>query len=247
MENAGVSSFKPPYLPFKTFLGFIERLGEKPLPPKIDRSMMGTKSGGEQVNLIQAMKGFRLIHGDQAVAPLLGEFVAADDDRKKALVSRLVQAHYPEQMKVSEQNGTPELLDRSFEQSFAVTGDTRRKAVTFFLQAARYAGLDLSPHFPPTRMGSGTRPAGVRKATKRSKRVRKGIPPSRQPVGKPEVKTVPLGDAGSVTITVDVRWLELPDATFTKLRSLIRDLEALAVEPDEDDEGDIEDDQEAPS
>ena len=33
--------------------------------------------------------------------------------------------------------------------------------------------------------------------------------------------------AGKVTVRVQVRWLDLPDATFTKLREIIRDLEAL--------------------
>jgi hypothetical protein len=30
-----------------------------------------------------------------------------------------------------------------------------------------------------------------------------------------------------VTMTVDVRWLDLPDDTFTRLRQLIKDIEAL--------------------
>ena len=50
-------------------------------------------------------------------------------------------------------------------------------------------------------------------------------PPARS--GSGEQVVIDLGDAGTVSINVDVRWLSLPDETFTKLRQGIRDLEAL--------------------
>jgi hypothetical protein len=43
----------------------------------------------------------------------------------------------------------------------------------------------------------------------------------------PERRDISLGDAGSVTVIADVRWLDLPDQKFTKLRQLIKDIEAL--------------------
>lgn len=58
-------------------------------------------------------------------------------------------------------------------------------------------------------------------------------PPPRVPafdVPSGERVEVKLGAAGTVTAYVDVRWLELPDQTFTKLRQAIRAIEDLAYE-----------------
>ena len=59
--------------------------------------------------------------------------------------------------------------------------------------------------------------------------------------GGGETKTIVLGDAGTVTINVDVRWLDLPDETFTALRRGIRSLEALATQAPTSDAADVDD------
>jgi hypothetical protein len=238
MDNEHSDGFKPPWLAFKTFLGFLQDLGEKPLPPKIDRSMMGSKSGNDQAQLLSALKGFGFIDQEQNVLSLLTEFTGGTETDRKALLRRLVREHYPEQIAVSEQNGTEALLRKSFSEVFGLQGDTHRKAVTFFLQAARWTGITLSPHFPITRMGSGPRAGATRKRTAKRTGTGRGKqkPSATAAEGKEETKTIELGDAGFVTLTVDVRWLELPDETFTALREAIRTLEALGVEPEPEDE-----------
>ncbi len=241
MDTNATVEFKPPWFAFKTLLGFLHDLGAKPLPPQIDRSMMGTKSGTEQNNLLGALKGFGFIDNDQNVEPLLAQFVDGDEDERKAALRQLVQTRYPKQLKVSEQNGTEAMLQQSFTDAFGVGGETRRKAVTFFLQAAKYAGIPLSPNFPATRMGSGKSAPGARKPAKRTAKGgrRKKVVPAVTGTGSEETKTISFGDAGSVTVSVDVRWLELPVETFTALRSAIASLEALGEEPeDEEDEED---------
>lgn len=42
-----------------------------------------------------------------------------------------------------------------------------------------------------------------------------------------ERRDISLGDAGSVSVIVNVRWLDLSEDQFTKLRKLIKDIEAL--------------------
>jgi Family of unknown function (DUF5343) len=63
-------------------------------------------------------------------------------------------------------------------------------------------------------------------------------PPPSHVDGRPvERRDVSLGDAGTVTVIVNVQWLDLPDDKFTKLRQLIKDIEALGASgPDRDDE-----------
>lgn len=59
---------------------------------------------------------------------------------------------------------------------------------------------------------------------------RSASPPPPRVDGRPgERRDISLGDAGSVTVIVNVQWLDLPDEKFAKLRELIKDLEALGV------------------
>jgi Family of unknown function (DUF5343) len=54
------------------------------------------------------------------------------------------------------------------------------------------------------------------------------VKPTSHMNGKPgERRDISLGDAGSVSVIVNVRWLDLPEEQFTKLRKLIKDIEAL--------------------
>lgn len=54
--------------------------------------------------------------------------------------------------------------------------------------------------------------------------------------GSGERRDVSLGNAGSVTIIVNVRWLDLSDDQFAKLRKLIKDIEALGASGSDRDE-----------
>lgn len=206
MELPDTSDFKPPYLSFQTFWAFIQELASKPLPPQIDRSMMDTKSGTDQSNILSTMRAFGLIDDSQAVTPFLQQLVKTDDIQQKRAIGEVVKRLYPHQLEISAQNGTEKLLYDAFEQDFGVTGDTRRKAVTFFLHAARFGGIELSPHFPAIRTGS------TGSATSRPRRTTKRKQPAPEPKAATSVPQAAVGDTytvklragGSVTLVVDV-------------------------------------------
>src|SRR6266700_3864540 len=67
MDEPKPGEFRPPYLSFATFWSFLDTMLAQPLPPKIDRSMMRSKSGSDQVSLTAAMKAFGLIGDNQEV------------------------------------------------------------------------------------------------------------------------------------------------------------------------------------
>jgi len=56
----------------------------------------------------------------------------------------------------------------------------------------------------------------------------------------PEQVKVTLGLAGTVSITVNVKWLDLSDDQFTKLRKLIKDIQALGASGEARDKEDAE-------
>lgn len=232
MEEA-TGSWKPPYFSFATFWSFMGDLATKPLPPKIDRMMLKSKSGTDQANLLFALRAFNLVDESYMVkGAWLGPIAQGDEPERAKALGHLVETFYASALELSEKNGTEGQLHELFRDLYGFTSaDTRRKAVTFFLHAARKAGIDLSEHFPSSRPGSGSPGAPRAKRAAGGRRRTTPEPPSVTTVltGSGEHKTVSFGAAGSVTVTVDVKWLDLDDAAFAGLRKIIRDLEALGA------------------
>lgn len=217
------SGFKPPYMAFQTFWNFIEELSSKPLPPRIDRSLMGNKSGTDQNNLTSALVSFGLVDAGGVVLSRLQQLTATDHEGRKKLLAELVREYYPNELAVSEANATINGLHESFRDSFGLTSaETRRKCETFFLHALRVAELPVSPHFPQTRSGSGA-PGTPKKRLVRKKPADPGArqidtPPSEDrrhddgdggEDGGVYKQTVTLRTGGTMTLSVSVNPLTL--------------------------------------
>lgn len=220
-------SFKPPYLSFQTFWNFLGDLSAKPLPPKLDRSIMGSKSGTDQNNIMSALQAFGLIDGEGAIQPGMTHFAKADADQRKEILASLVRTFYSAPLNVSSNNGTPADLDEVFKNDLGqASGDTRRKAISFFLHAAREADLTLSPHFPKTRGGSGG-PGAAKKRTPKARRSAQGTADVESSVHQPasgHSNTVALRSGGTVTLSYNVDLFELDDKDETFVLELVKKL-----------------------
>lgn len=202
---------KAPYMSFQTFWNFISDLSTKPLPPQLDTSLMKSKSGSDKSNLTSALKEFRLIREDLTVERLLEDFVTPDETQRKKVLAQIVETFYPVPLQLSASIGTEKQLLETFRDAYGIeAADTRRKAVTFFLHAARTAGLELSPHFPSTRTGTGAPRPAKRTPTKRKPTAGQGDDTedqSRSPVG--DVHRLTLNSGGTVVLAVDVNLFKL--------------------------------------
>lgn len=234
MDTVQPADWKPPYFAFQTFWTFMADLAAKPLPPKIDRSLLKSKSGTDQLNLLLALRTFDLMDAEQNVnASNLAPIAQGPEDARARALGDLVRLYYSKALALSDESGTEGQLQDLFRDEFGIaSADTRRKAVTFFLHAARRAGIELSPHFPSTRSGSGGPGASRQKRPTPPKR-KASSGSAETPLvttlqtSTGEIVNVSFGNAGTVTVSVDVKWLNLPDEAFTGLRKVIRDLEAL--------------------
>jgi len=236
MTETTSTEFKPPYMSFQTFWNFIDELSKKPLPPRIDRSLMSSKSGTDQANLTLALQSFGLIDAESNVRPALTGLVLADEAGRKVMLADLVRAHYSGPLTVSEKNGTQADLAAAFRDDYPSIGsaDTRRKSVTFFLHAARTAGIEVSPHFPATRSGSGQ--PGTPKAKRSGTGTRKRQPKDEgggsggsaaASAGPGFSKTVELPDeAGTVTLTASVNPMALRGHVRTWFFDLVDQMDA---------------------
>lgn len=217
MDNGPEDGFKPPYMSFHTFWNFIGELGTKPLPPRIDRSIMTGKSGTDQANLFLALTSFELIDDNWNVLPLLDQLTSADVEQRKSILVKLIHDHYSHPMRVSGINGTSKDLDDAFRDNYPsiASPDTRRKAITFFLHAAKTAGLELSVYFPKTRSGPGA--PGAPRAKKIVRRKPAASNQGKTPVDEQrdnstddgDTYTVELDSGGDVSVVVRVNLFDL--------------------------------------
>lgn len=234
--------FRPPIMAFATLSNFFDDLASRPLPPQIDRSMMNSKSGTDQKNLLTALSAFGLIGEQQRVMPALQALATTDEEQRKTALAKLIREYYPEAVTLSEAHGTQQQLNEVFKDKFGLdtSADTRRKAITFFLHAARAADLPISANFPSTRSGSGgpdtpraKRPRNLRRqqptgagADAEISSTSANLPPEG---GRAQFSTKVKIKAGLVVLTVDVNPIELRGDDRTFFYTLIDMMEDYAA------------------
>ena len=166
----GRSEWTPPYIAWRTLLNLIERLETTAVPPQIDKTFL-TGSNQSNTQTINALKSLGLIKDDGSVTPSLIRLVEAGTERPAA-VQKVLEGFFQEAIQLGKVNATHRQLDMAFE-DYGVSGSTRRKAVSFYLKAASYAQMSLSPHFKTPLKSSGPR--------KRRRSIRGVTPPASAP------------------------------------------------------------------
>ena len=159
--DAETKTAPPPYFAFRTLTNMIVKMEEHGPPNRVDRSFLTGMSGAGQTQFIAGLKSLGLIDDDGAVQPRLTEMVSKPDERP-ALIGQMLRERYPEAVALGETNATTGELVEVFNR-YGVQGDTARKAIAFYLNAADYAGdIPRSPNFktPTVKSGTGTRRRG---------------------------------------------------------------------------------------
>jgi hypothetical protein len=151
----------PPYFAFKTLTNLLVRMEEHGPPNRVDRTFLKEMSGAGQTQFIAGLKSLGLIDDEGAVQPRLAQLVSEPDNRP-ALIGEILRERYPDAVALGRTNATTGELVELFGTAHGVKGDTARKAIAFYLQAAKYAGdVPLSPHFKTPSVASGN--GGARK------------------------------------------------------------------------------------
>jgi len=218
-----------PYLPFDTFKNFIEGLsGGRPLPPRIDRSLMAGMAGGTQTLLLGALSAFGLIGDNREVRQPFAELVRAEPDQRQELIARLLRETYPEALALAERHATADQLAENFRAMSGYQGSTLRKAITFFLNMAKYAQVEVSPFFrAPAQNITG------RKTTPRRTRAVPAHAIALESAAAAVTTTAPveslsveLGSGGTVTVSCSVSFLSLSRADREFVFDLVDRLDA---------------------
>jgi hypothetical protein len=222
------------YLPFKTFISAIEAL-EHGIPKRLDRTIW-RQSGIVQGQIMMALRFFGLLTDNDEPTPALHRLVESPDKRKEQIAALLRHA-YRDILELDLTKMTPKMLEQEMEK-YNVSGDTRRKAVGFFLRAAKFSDIPMHPLLlAQTRETSG--PRKKRKTTKPN-----GV--ERRPTAMPSddgarsKRTVTLRGGGTVSLIIAADPFSLDTADREFIFELVDKIQGYAAadasEPDEREE-----------
>jgi hypothetical protein len=155
MEEDKPKKDLPPYVSYRTFKHWLEgrRSG---LPDKIDRAILGNLAGVVQGQLISTLRFLRLISANGEVAPALEKLVHAEGEERSRMLGEILKSAYGFLFdgSINLAKAAPSTISTAFT-SQGVTGDTARKAISFFVLAAKDAGIPISPFLKTPRAPRG--------------------------------------------------------------------------------------------
>jgi len=190
------------YVPFKTFLSAIESL-EHGIPHQIDTSVWPTYSGAIQSQLLGAFRFLRLIDDAHKPTTVLKNLV---DDRanRKAILRKILESSYAKIVDLGLTKLSPKQFDEAVRE-YGMTGETHKKVVSFFLQAAKYAELPIS-----SLLGRKVRAGGTRRR-KAEHGAMNGVTLGAASGAGSKVtsKTITLRNGGSLTVSLEGNVLEM--------------------------------------
>jgi hypothetical protein len=180
------AKWTPPYTSFTTLTNTIDRMREEGGPPsRLDGSYLSNYAGGTRYAFVAALKALALIDDEGKPTPILTELVEAQDEkRQKEIMGDVLRQHYMDALSLPA-NATQAQLETVF-RNYGIGGSTLRKAIGFYLAAARFAGLTFSRHFKLPKLQPGEKRATTPKKTAEpegQEHERKQDPPPRSQVG----------------------------------------------------------------
>jgi hypothetical protein len=212
MSTAMIASERktPPYASYRSFERFIGALKARPLPDRIDQSVMSDLNHGTRIALVGTLKSLDLIKDDGLPTSRLNQFVQADAATQKPILAQLLKDAFPYLWDGSfnlEQATSEQIADRIRNQG-AVSGATVKKAIRFLIRGALAAGLTLSPQ-------RSKRAASTNGSVRRPKRDPRARGTGNGPLSPPSLSASddPIGHLMNKFPTFDPAW---PDDLKTK-------------------------------
>jgi hypothetical protein len=144
----------PPYIPLKTLTNFVNKLKEKTVPPRIDRTVLGRYSGSVAGALIPALKFLALIDDEGKTSDKMRALVESyGSDTWKETLKKTIDEAYSNIIGALEiGSATKGMLEDEFKKTGAEKSVVSR-CMTFYVAALREAGVNVSPHITEIQRG----------------------------------------------------------------------------------------------
>jgi len=158
----------PPYVSYRTFRNFIERL-EQQVPARIDRSYWGDMlSGSTGTQLVAALHFLGLINVNGMPTARLKSLASAKNEQRTGLLREMTSESFSFlfQSSTDLQSVTYDQLKETFHDSFQLTDNVCRKCIKFFVSLANDAGIPLSS-FVVKRIRAAHTDSGTKTLSKR--------------------------------------------------------------------------------
>lgn len=202
MEQEAAVIKIPPYIPYRTFRTFIEDVRENGVPLRLDTNSLRRFGGSVRPQLISGLRFLGLLNENNETQPDLDVLKAAEEPEDwKPRLANLLRETYGPIMELDLARITPSHLNEEFKKRYNAKDEVNRKCVTFFLHAAKDAGIELSP-----RLLKSTRSAPRRTASAQRKKV------------EPDPRSAARPDNGGVQSDMTVQEFKTPyDVTRTPI------------------------------
>ena len=140
----------PPYIPYKTFVNFINGLHENSIPHQIDKSVLRSMSGAMQSATIAALKFLGLIDANAKPTEKLTQLVDASGENYSSTLKNVLTESYSFLFEndFNLEQATGMQVETKFKAK-GVSGSTTTKCIAFFLSAAKEANIKVSSHVRP--------------------------------------------------------------------------------------------------
>jgi hypothetical protein len=239
MAQAETKAPPAAYLPFKTFESALDSLSHG-LPRKIDRTIWKSQSGVVQGQIMMALRFLGLIDDNDEPTPLLQILVESKTDRH-LVIGDIIKVAYASVIKMDMTKMTPKMLEDAMG-AYGVQGDTKRKAIAFFLRAAKLAELPMHPLLMAQTRNSNNGARRKRKAKEAIESV-PAIANASAGDGPPkEVIEVKLPSGGLISLTISAKWTDMSRDEWEFVRGLVEKLRDFDADDKdlEDEEGEPE-------
>jgi hypothetical protein len=132
------------YVPWRTMANTLDALAAH-MPNRIDKSAFPGQSGTIQAQLLIAFRFLGFIDGDGRPTSTLHSVAVSDETARKAALKKVLEDKYADLFALNLTKTTPAEFAEQMTKSYNVSGDTRLKATRFFLAAAAYLDIPVSP------------------------------------------------------------------------------------------------------
>ena len=204
----------PVYVSWKTFQNSIDALSKAEIPNVIDKTVFPGMAFSVQNQLFTGMRFLGLI--DEKNKPLqdLLDLANPVEEKRKEKLKEILQRRYSDLFAINLKKSTPGEVDKKMGESFEVVGDTKEKAVRFFLSASEYVGVELSPLLASKKPNGGKASVGRSKRGPRRQSQPPQFPPAPERPGTSKMVRLQSGGTLTISATLDLFALNPNDRKF---------------------------------
>ena len=186
-----------PYVSFPSFTNLLDWLSTVGIPLQMDRSFWGSKfSGAIGGQLMSALRFLGLLVEDKPT-PELEELIRANVEGRKKQLAGVLKARYSAIFDLGDlPRLTPKQISDALQEHYGVSGDTTRKAQSFFINACKYADIPMSS------------------TLRKQARIRRSGKPRQKPKEKPPAPGIEPPSGQSQTVPQSLSWAQMLLAKF---------------------------------